>query len=194
MTKTWLDYVTALGAVATPILVLALTALGWRIRQRLERKQELEDALREGRLETYDTILEPFTILMTPDAVWRADPKNRNQDRVASATRIVQSIEYRKAAFRLSLFAADPVIRAYNEFYQYLAQVKLSGKEADSPEIMGRLGAFLLEIRRSVGIDTELDRFEMLEWFLPDARRLRQGRRESAEPIASADAPTAARG
>ena len=30
--KSWLDYVTAIGAVATPILVLVLTALGWRIR------------------------------------------------------------------------------------------------------------------------------------------------------------------
>jgi hypothetical protein len=30
--KTWLDYVTAFGSVATPILVLLLGGVGWRIR------------------------------------------------------------------------------------------------------------------------------------------------------------------
>jgi len=33
----WTQYVTAIGTVATPILVAALTAVGWRLRNRLER-------------------------------------------------------------------------------------------------------------------------------------------------------------
>ena len=28
--KIWLDYMTAIGSIATPILVLALTVIGWR--------------------------------------------------------------------------------------------------------------------------------------------------------------------
>jgi len=32
----WLDYVAALGSLATPMLVLALTAVGWQLRRRLD--------------------------------------------------------------------------------------------------------------------------------------------------------------
>lgn len=56
----WVEYVTAIGAVATPIFVLILTAVGWRLRRRLERRIELEDKLREDRIGTYNQILEPF--------------------------------------------------------------------------------------------------------------------------------------
>ena len=31
--KTWLDFLTAFGSIATPILVLFLTGAGWKIRQ-----------------------------------------------------------------------------------------------------------------------------------------------------------------
>ena len=41
--RDWLDYLTVIGAVATPILVLALSALGWRLRQLFERRVVLED-------------------------------------------------------------------------------------------------------------------------------------------------------
>jgi hypothetical protein len=75
---TWLDYLTAFGAVTTPLLVLALTAVGWRLRQRIERQHELEDKLREDRIQTYNVMLEPFIIMLTPDMAWASDPKNKN--------------------------------------------------------------------------------------------------------------------
>ena len=56
-TKHWLDYVTAIGAVATPLLVLLLTAVGWRLRQSIERRRELENKLHADRIETYNKIL-----------------------------------------------------------------------------------------------------------------------------------------
>ena len=78
---TWLDYVAAIGSAATPILVLFLTAIGWRIRSRLERQFSLEDKLREDRIGTYNQILEPFILLLMSDAAWQSDPKNKDVDR-----------------------------------------------------------------------------------------------------------------
>jgi hypothetical protein len=78
---TWLDYVPAIDAVAPPILVLILAAIGWRIRKRLERRLELEDKLRDDRIHAYNQILEPLIILMTTDAAWKTDPKNKGRSR-----------------------------------------------------------------------------------------------------------------
>ena len=36
--KTWLDYLVVAGTIATPILVLLLSGIGWRLRNRLERE------------------------------------------------------------------------------------------------------------------------------------------------------------
>jgi len=39
---------------------------------------------------------------------------------------------------------------------------------------LGLVGSFLLEIRKSMGNEaTELDNWEMLEWFITDARKYR---------------------
>ena len=41
--------------------------------------------------------------------------------------------------------------------------------------MMSLLGTFLLEIRKSMGNETTaLDNWDMLEWFLKDARRFRE--------------------
>ena len=58
--KTWLDYAAALGSIATPIFVLILSAVGWKLKHTNERKAVLENQLREDRIKTYNLILEPF--------------------------------------------------------------------------------------------------------------------------------------
>jgi len=46
--------------------------------------------------------------------------------------------------------------------------------EKKSKEMLGLLGNFILEIRKSMGNETtQLDKWEMLEWWMTDARRLR---------------------
>lgn len=176
---TWLDYITALGAMATPVLVLVLTGIGWRFRLTLERRFSLEDRLREDRVETYNEILEPFIMLLMSEAAWKADPANKNVDKNELASRKMLSLGYRSKAFRLSLVGSDAVVRAYNNLFQYFYQrgeKPLAASEQDAQETMSFLGRFLLEIRRSMGNEaTELDHWEMLEWFLTDARRLRGG-------------------
>lgn len=171
-----LDYVNAVGSIATPILVLILTGVGWNVRNRLERRAELEDKLREDRIGTYNRILEPFVLLLMTDAAWQADPKNRNRNKDSLAKGKLLSLDYRTEAFRLSLVGSDSVVRAYNDLMQYFyaRDETVATTEQDAKEMMALLGRFLLEIRRSMGNDaTELDHWEMLEWFLKDARKYR---------------------
>lgn len=78
-TPTWLNYLAAIGAIATPILVAALGLVCWKIRNRIERQFALEQALREDRVATYNEILEPFMIMLMTDEAWKADPKKQKQ-------------------------------------------------------------------------------------------------------------------
>lgn len=182
-----LQYVTAIGAVATPLLVLVLTSIGWRLRKRIERqfeiedrqaarRRELEDKLRSDRIETYNQILEPFIILLMTDAAWQANPKNKNKDRHAIASQTLLSLEYRQQGFKLSLVGSDAVVTAYNDLMQYFFHRDETSpvKIEDIRDMMDLLGNFLLEVRRSTGNEsTELDNWQMLEWFLTDARTYR---------------------
>jgi len=174
---TWLNYVTAIGSVATPILVLVLTGIGWRFRAQIERRLTLEDKLRGDRTGTYNEILEPFILLLMSEAAWQADPKNKNVDKNQIARQKMLSLEYRRQASRMSLVGSDAVVRSYNDLMQYFFRPgdrSTSPGESDSREMMSLLGRFLLEIRRSVGNEaTKLDNWDMLEWFLTDARKYR---------------------
>ena len=178
MDKHWLDYLTAFGSVATPILVLFLAGVGWRIRTQLERRHALEDRLREDRIQTYNDILEPFIILLTTEAAWATDPKQKGKDRTTVAAQKLLSLEYRQKGFKLSLVGSDPVVKAYNDLMQFFYSHSgvAEGSKLDHREMMALLGKFLLEIRRSMGNEaTTLDNWGMLEWFMTDARKLRSG-------------------
>ena len=144
---------------------------------RLQRRMELESKLREDRLAVYNRILEPFMMVFTADEAWRADPRNKGKDKNALVQQKLLSLEYRQDGFRLSLLGSDEVVRAYNDLMQYFFR---RGKDAPAPEVsdvrdwMDLMGRLLLEIRRSMGNEaTKLDNWDMLEWFLTDARKLR---------------------
>jgi hypothetical protein len=178
--KTWLDYVTAIGAIATPIVVLALTGAGWRFRTKMERQAVLEDKLREDRIGTYNAILKPFIILLMSEKAWESDPENEGKDKNDVASRILLSLDYREQGFRLSLVGSDPVVRSYNDLMQFSYRLEENPAAADEKvrTMMGLLGRFLLEIRKSMGNEaTQMTNWEMLEWFLTDARRYRDAER-----------------
>ena len=174
--KHWIDYLSAIGSVATPILVLILTAIGWKLRQSIERERALEDKLREDRINTYNLILEPFIILFMTDAAWAMDKTNKGKDKSEIATGKMLSLEYRKYAFKLSLVGTDSVVIAYNELMQFFYnQEEITAPTDDKlKKMMHLLGTFLLEIRRSMGNEsTHLSNWQMLEWFMKDARKWR---------------------
>lgn len=172
--KHWIDYVVAVGAVATPVLVLLLTGVGWRLRRSFERQHELEDKLREKRIEIYNQILEPFIILLTSDLAWQHDKQNKGKDKDEIALAKLLSLEYRRHAFKLALIGSDEVVRAYNDLMQFF--FNNDGSEATDENLkamLALLGTFLLQIRKSMGNESsKLTNWQMLEWFITDARKL----------------------
>lgn len=175
---TWLDYLTAFGAVATPIMVLILTAIGWGLRSKIERQHELEDKLREDRINTYNTILEPFVIMLTSDAAWESDPKNKKRDKNSVGSQKMLSLEYRRAAFKMTLVAPDPVVQAHNRMMQFFYEMGHQKIEPDLSGVKGmleHLGEFLLEIRKSMGNEaTTLHGWNMIEWMMSEAEKIRK--------------------
>ncbi|EGQ8523129.1 TPA: hypothetical protein NGU14_004426 [Vibrio parahaemolyticus] len=177
--KHWIDYVVAVGSVATPIFVLFLTAVGWKFRQSIERKATLEEKLRDDRIEIYNQILEPFIILLMSNHAWLSDKKNKGKDKDQIAVSQMLSLDYRKTSFKLSLIGSDEVVCSFNNLMQHFYS---RGDNTDTPsteelkKMMSLLGSFLLEIRKSMGNETtNLDNWGMLEWFMTDARKMRDG-------------------
>ena len=178
--NTWIDYLSAIGSVTTPVLVLLLTAVGWKYRQSLERRFKLEEQLREDRIEIYNKILEPFIILLTSDNAWKSDRKYKGKDKNQTAINQILTLGYRKTSFKLSLVGSDAVVQSFSNLMQYFYNQSDEGINPDKGnlrEMMSLLGTFLLEIRRSMGNEsTKIDNWGMLEWFLTDIRKLRSGK------------------
>ncbi len=177
--KDWVDYLTAIGSVATPVLVIFFSAVGWSIKSSLERQADLENKLRDDRIEIYNQILEPFILLLMSDAAWEKDKKNKNKNKNKNdlATSTMLSLDYRKSAFKLSLMGSDDVVLSYNNLMQYFSNLEESqSKDSDVAlqKMIVLLGTFLLGIRKSMGNETsELDCWDMCEWWMADARRIK---------------------
>jgi len=172
-TQTLLEYVTAIGSITTPILVLILTAVGWTIRNRIERSYKLEEKLRDDRISVYNEILEPFIILLTKDEAFTNEEGYQDKSKAEVANEKIISLSYRQTAFKMALMGSDNVVRAYNDLMQFFFNQDPEQKTENVKEMIGRLGNLLLEIRKSVGNEkTSLDNFEMLEWLITDIRRI----------------------
>jgi len=177
--KTWVDYITALGSVATPLLVIALSAVGWKVKSSIDRKTDLENKLRDDRVEIYNQILEPFIILLMSDAAWDSDKKNKNKNKNDFATNKMLTLEYRRLGFKLALMGSDSVVKSCNNLMQYFYNME-ENKSAEGEDFLKEtlelLGTFLLEIRKSMGNETtSLDQWDMCEWWMSDARKIRNG-------------------
>jgi hypothetical protein len=175
--KTWIDYLVGIGSVATPLLVLLLTGIGWRVKKGLERRHALEEKLRNDRIEIYNRMLEPFVILLMSETAWQHDKQNKGKIKDDIAITKLLSLDYRRDAFKMALLGSDSVVLAYNELMQFffnLGDDPVASRE--NLNIMLRLlGVFLLEIRKSMGNEaTLLNPLQMLEWFMSDVRKITQ--------------------
>lgn len=188
--KHWIDYASAVGSILTPILVILLTGIGWHIRTKSERTREegvktqerireLEDKLHAGRTDIYNQLLEPFFILFTTDKMFESDPKFRGKNKDHLSIGKMLTVEYRKVGFNLSLIANDEVVRAYNRLMQFFYKGEhegLAGEELllRTSQWINLLSELLLEIRKSMGNkSTSLNNWEMIEWFMSDADKMR---------------------
>jgi len=185
---TLIQWITAFGAVATPILLAVFSAIGWTIKKKVEENQKkesalrdrarkLEEELRDDRLKVYNEILEPFMLVFTKDEGFAADKNYKGKTKQQIIQSKILSTSYRQTAFRLSLFAADEVVRAYNALMQFFynqGDTDVPSSEEMVKKMMSLFGDFLLAIRKSVGNeDTKLDNLEMLEWLISDISKFR---------------------
>jgi len=176
--KHWLDFVTAFGSIATPIIVLIISTIGWKIKNNIERKIDLENKLRDDRIEIYNKILEPFIILLMTDAAWESDKNNKGKDKNTVGANTMLTLEYRRHGFKLALMADDSVVKSYNNLMQYFYHMGESNPEETDflKDMMELLGNFLIQIRKSMGNEaTELDFWDMCEWWMSDTRKVKSG-------------------
>ena len=176
--KTWIDYLTAIGSISTPLIVIIITTIGWKFKSSIERKIDLENKLRDDRVDIYNQILEPFIILLTNDFAWSQDKKNKNKNKEELAISIMLSLDYRKLGFKLSLMGSDQVVKSYNNLMQYFYHMEEENENNISslPKMIELLGTFLLEIRKSMGNETtNLNYWDMCEWWMSDTRKIKAG-------------------
>jgi len=184
-----LQIVNTIATIATPFLLLFLGGIGWLIQNKIAasnskqqfaeaRIQELESKLREDRIDTYYALLDPFFLSFMSDAAFASDPKFKGKDKFKLAESKMLSWEYKQVGFKLSLVANDAVVVAYNDLMQffYNAEETTSDEQltARTWKWMELIGTLLLEIRKSMGNENSaLSNWEMLEWFMTDARKMR---------------------
>jgi len=179
----WIQYVTAFSSLATPLLVLALTAVGWKYKQSFERKIKLEEKLRTDRIDIYNKILEPFVLFMMSTAAWESDKRNKGKNKDDIATAQMLTLEYRQTSSKLSLIGSDEVVIAFSNLMQYFynQQEQHSGAQDNQLQMLILLGRFLLEIRKNMGNEfTKIDEWGMLEWFITDVRKIRNGEKTTS--------------
>ncbi len=176
-----------IATLATPVLLAILGAVGWTLKNKIEasraerenqqaRIRELEDKLREDRISTYNSLLDPFFLLFTAEEALATDPKYKNKNKNDIAINRMLSFEYRQVGFRLSLVANDEVVRAYNSLMQFFYKIDDDQRpmEQKTAHWIALMTTLLLEIRRSMGNQSsKLDRWEMIEWFMKDAHAMK---------------------
>lgn len=153
-----------LQALGPTLLMVIGGIITWLIKSRVEELKATEEKLREERRKIYAQILDPYIRIF-------ADLKGQGP---VQAIKKIKSYDYRKTALDLNLFGSDNVVRAYNALMKHTYEVESTGGK--NPMKMMRLwGAFLLEIRKSLGNKkTKLDEFDMLRGMIKDIDSIKE--------------------
>ena len=139
----------------------------------MQRRDKKEERLNEDLFELYDTVLEPYRLLMGNDKVWEANKKYRKRNKEEVATSLVLKPEYQQAVFKLTLIAPHYVVKALNEFLEHFRKVKVDEGIKESPnqttQSIKQLGKLLRAIRKGFGHDfTPIKDIDMVKWFIKD--------------------------
>ena len=154
-----MDWLKILGPTLLMVLGGVIT---WFIKSRIEELQAIKEKLRKEQRDIYDQILDPYVRLFT-------DIKGKG---VEDALRKINSYDYKKTAFNLTLFGSDKVVCAYNNIMIHARKVESTGNK-DPKEILDLWGELLLEIRKSLGNkDTKLNKYDMLKATISDIDKL----------------------
>ncbi|HEC35298.1 MAG TPA: hypothetical protein ENI39_02045 [Anaerolineae bacterium] len=171
--RTVLDWITVISSLATPILVLVLSAIFASIGRRQEKLYELQQKLQDDRIRVYDSILEPYIVMATPEEVLHKQERYREKTSGDAASEIITTPEYKQAEFRLFLMGSDEVVRAYNQLKQFYYSGVLDGSQEATKEALTLIAKLVLAIRKSVGNEkTKISYRDAVWWFIKDADKI----------------------
>lgn len=151
--------------LVTPIVAAAVGFAVWYFQSRIDALRRAQDRLHDDRRKVYADVLEPIIRLFAGI---------RSQGETQKALQQIQSFNWRRSAFEFSLIGSDGVVQAFNTMMQYIYRLDpSSGHQSDAAELMRLWGAFLLEIRKSVGDPkTSLSPIDMLKPHIKDIDNL----------------------
>ena len=120
---------------------------------------KLNEELRQQRIAKYASIINPLVVIYS-----------RSGGGPEKAGEILQSVEYRRAAFELNFWGSNEVVNAYNDLMQFMYKRDRDGyRTSDTQEMLRLLGTLFLEIRRDVGNSrSKLQPIDMLRSMITD--------------------------
>lgn len=141
------------------LLVILGGIISWTIQTRVQKLNILKEELRKERIKKYNEIIYPIVVMYS-----------QRGGGAEKASKIVTSIDYRKAAFDLNFWSSDSVISSYNNLMQFIyKREKRENKLSDTKDLLNLLGILLLDIRKDVGNDkTSLKSIDMLRSMISD--------------------------
>lgn len=155
---------TIIIAVLGPILLTIGGLITWFFKSKREDTLIAEEKTREFKIKTYETLLEPFITVFT---------FTLNENQKQKGINKLLSLDYRKAAFNLTTFGSDEVVKSYNNIMQAFFNIKSEDFADDDEEyaviMLTYLSDLLLNIRKDLYTKkTDLVRSEMLAFMIND--------------------------
>jgi hypothetical protein len=134
----------------------------------LQKRQVLQETLREERRRIYFDVLNPFFMLFSKP------PK------LSEAVELMQTTTYRKMVFELTIIGSDEVVKAYTKLMQFSYKNDKSkamdvSNEKRVKEMLFLIGNLLITMRKDLGDEnTKLNEFEMFEHMISDIEKIEQ--------------------
>jgi hypothetical protein len=168
-----LSWISAIGAITTPFLLIVVSAILANVSKKQEKVYELQAKLQDDRLRIYNSLLEPFIIAATPEALLSNDKRFKGMSPGDAAGKILSTTEYKQLEFKLLLIGSDSVIKAYSEIKKYFFSGKFDGTQEATAHIIKLEGNWIVEIRKSVGNeDTKVTYRDTAWYFVKDAEKI----------------------
>ncbi|MDP2541166.1 hypothetical protein V1T75_11635 [Tenacibaculum sp. FZY0031] len=160
---------TLIITILSPILITVGGLITWFFKSKREDTLIAEEKTREFKIKTYETLLEPFITVFTFTLKENQKQKGINK---------LLSLEYRKAAFNLTTFGSDEVVKSYNNIMQAFFNIKAEDYEDEGEGeeyaviMLTYLSDLLLNIRKDLYTKkTDLARSEMLAFMINDIEK-----------------------
>jgi hypothetical protein len=170
MEANYLQWISAIGAIVTPLVLAIVGAILTRVATRQEKVFELQAKLQDDRIAIYNKILEPYIIATIPPEIFAKDKKYHGKNSGEIATELILNPEYKQAEFKLLMIGSDGVVTSYKKLKKYFYKHTGTLAPDQVKTLLTLESQIILEIRKSVGNeDTQISHNDTVWWFVKDA-------------------------